>query len=656
MQFRAIILISMHFGFAASTLKSDRVERRGTNDEFSKDIAFDLPDLTAVVDTMSGEVQLEAFKWTKNDQILERLGQKNSDGATTSISTELRWMSIGYATFVKTADPKNPNKEEIFHETEDGFTTYIDMLSPVHRNVLAEVAKQKYRVDVTGDQIFHIILSKFECSRKMYDRTTGGKYLMKGEVSRFRHFPLRMDFEAPPGSTERKLVGKELDGGRSRKYNCRVFTHGKLVKTNRLTITSYQQQLIGLDEKLFGSANTSASGMRENPTDVFVTRVQAAELANEMYSSLNILEEYEMSELQFSEAFVSDLISQIAVSSFTHVPIDEALSSISKYGFDIREDLRPDVIKRNLGSVFKIETIGNESRIVLDRKNKDFSLISSSTENGFETESGVSLEGVGSFNVGVKETQKDSKTISGAAEVESLSDQLKKLNAQTQNEVTWDIEGNRIVPKSLNVVRMTRSKLGRTLSFSRVRRQTFTALFDRNISLYSEIAVANKSLLENIMSDILNLRELIDSLSNATNEKIQRMKTTADQLQTSVNSQFQSIRSVVSSHQSSFNSQFQSIRSSFSSQQTSINAFHNQITRMVKTLQNKPTISRCQLCFHMSTSSSCYYYNKASSSKEVQYCIGTTPNSDNHGSWSAPYIKENKHYYVCWMQFKLSCS
>ena len=633
-------LLAMRFGFAVSTLKSDEAGKRGANDEFSKDIAFDLPDLSAIVETTTGQFQLEAFKWSKNDQILERIGQQSSVGAATSISTELRWVSIGYVTFVKTTDPKNPNTTNLFHKTEDGFTTYIDMLSPAHRNILAEVAKKKYRVDVTGDQIFHLILSKFECSRKMYDESTGAKYLLKGEVSVFHHFPLQMDFEAPHGSIERRLFGKELDGeGSSRKFNCRVFSHGKDVKTNRLTLTSYQQQIIGLEEKLFGLANTSATEMREIPTDVLVTRVQATELANEMYTSLNILEEYEMPELQFSEAFVSDLISQIAASSFAHVPIDEALSSLSKYGFDIREDLNPDVIKRNLGSVFTIETIGDESKIVLNTKNKDNLDTSSSSEVGAEVSASAGIPLVLEASVRGAVKTADNNAYSGASEKETLSDQLKKLNSQTQNDVKWEIEGNRIVPKSLNVVRLTRSKLGKTLSFSRVRRQTFTALFDRYFSLYPDRAVADMSILQNMISEISNLRDLVDQLSTVKDEwqryvdsKIQSVKTTTDQLQTSVDSQFQSIRSDVISHQSSVNDQFQSIRSSVSSQQTSLNNYNNQISRIndaMKILQNKPTISSCQLCFHVSTSSNCYYYNTASYQKELQYCTGTTSNIDS---------------------------
>ena len=110
---------------------------------------------------------------------------------------------------------------------------------------------------------------------------------------------------------------------------------------------------------------------------------------------------------------------------------------------------------------------------------------------------------------------------SQGSEGETLSDQLKKLNSQTQNDVKWEIEGNRIVPKSLNVFRMARSKLGKTLSFSRVRRQTVTALFDRYFSLNPNRAVADMPILEKMMYDISNLRNLVDQLESGFNNRFQ---------------------------------------------------------------------------------------------------------------------------------------
>ena len=828
------------------------------NDETSHGIAFDSPDLTAIVDTTSGQFQLEAFKWTRNDRILEQL---SSDKAVTSAITQLGWVSIGHASFVRTADPKNQSEVKIFHETDDGFSTYIQMLSPEQKQVLAAAAYTKYHLKVEDNQIFNLVLSKFECSRKLYDKT-GNTFLLKGEVSDFHHFPLRMDFETPPGSTERRLFEIELKKESYHKFNCRLLSHGKVVKTKTLTITPYQQQLIGLEEKLFGSPSTitsvqemgemetdahvtedqtralakerrtslsifeeyempevefsssptvsnspekrkittdeyvtrsqtaeletkrrstslelleddtfskeqlslsltktqemretetdgyvtkdqtgelakvrttplSISGeyersekqitsstieitnvskarkittdelvtrnqttelektrntslniledttipkvqssssltitsapnmplitnagqvtrnqtstvseekntsmnnlddhtipegqlgssltitrdpnmpmistvgqvttgtetaeltnernksshnlghytisnvqtssflpttstpniptistakqvnerntyrhtledseisagqlsspssitrtpeIREITTDVYVTRDQMVELANEMYTSLNILEEYEMPEVQFSEAFANDLINQISVCNFSHVPVDEALSSLSKYGFDIPEDFQPDVVKRHLESLFFIQSLGDESRIVLDqqRYSEFFNPSSGSNEGNGALDLGIGIPLL--FNMNLASLPMYANTSNGTSDSISLSDQLRHLNTHTQTEVIWEIEGNRIVPKSLNVARLTRSKLRHTLSFSRVRVQTITALFDRQFSVYPYRSLPGTQVLQDVKSEISNLRNSISSLSTAVKE------------------------------------------------------------------------------------------------------------------------------------------
>ena len=191
----------------------------------------------------------------------------------------------------------------------------------------------------------------------------------------------------------------------------------------------------------------------------------------------------------------------------------------------------------------------------------------------------------------------------------------------------------------MNVARLTRSKLGKTLSFNRVRKQTFKALFDRQFNMYPNRAMFGIPILEGVMSDIRDLRKSIQNLSTTTknerqqyvDSKFQIMNATVDRLQTSVNSQFQSIRSDVSRQ---------------------ITGVQNKLT----ILQDKPTTPRCQLCFYVYTSTNCYYYNSASSSQEDKYCTGTTSYYDSYGSWSAPYSPGNGHYYVCWMQFKISCS
>ena len=69
---------------------------------------------------------------------------------------------------------------------------------------------------------------------------------------------------------------------------------------------------------------------------------------------------------EFNEKFVDGLIAQAASNVFAQVRIDAALATMSKYGFDFDDDLNPDHIKHDLGSILKIEKYENRSRFVVD--------------------------------------------------------------------------------------------------------------------------------------------------------------------------------------------------------------------------------------------------------------------------------------------------
>ena len=358
----------LRFTVLTALLAIDQLSAATTNDNDSSgtvdndlsgtNIAFDLPDLTATVETTSGLFQLEAYKSINNDPIIRDV----TSGQASARTSQLFWVSVGQPAFIKTPDRRDPNITRLFHQSTTGYNTYIQMLTSTHRSVLASTARTKYRVEVTENQIVNLILSKFECFLVMFD-DVGNKYLLKGKVSDFRHFPLRMNFYAPPRSTERKLFHEMLEDPSDLEFMCNFASTGKLAKTNTLTISAQQQQLLGLREKLFGQASSNG------PSDVYVTRDQMTDLASEMYSTLNIVEDYQIPEIQFSEAFVDGMINQIASSQFKQVPIDEVLASLSKFGFDIGEDLQPDVIKRDLGSILTIEKRDEKSRIILNESN-----------------------------------------------------------------------------------------------------------------------------------------------------------------------------------------------------------------------------------------------------------------------------------------------
>ena len=269
--------------------------------------------------------------------------------------------------FVKTPDlsptgeRSSKTASRLFHISTTGFYAYVQMLTAAERSPLAVTANDKYRgVDVSDKQIVNLILSRFVCSLTLYDNT-GNEYLITGRVTDFRHFPLRIDFEAPRDGIEWKLFnGFKDDDEADLHFTCRVASCGKIMRTNTLTIGLEQVEVIGLVDKLFGSTLQN----KTQKESVYVTRDQMTELSCEICSTMNIVEDYEMPQFEFSEVFVSALISQAATRNFDQVLIDTALATLSTCGFDFKGDIKPDEIKRELMDVLKVETSDNKSRIV----------------------------------------------------------------------------------------------------------------------------------------------------------------------------------------------------------------------------------------------------------------------------------------------------
>jgi len=114
-----------------------------------------------------------------------------------------------------------------------------------------------------------------------------------------------------------------------------------------------------------------------------------------------------------------------------------------------------------LSEMLQVDAINGKQHIVVnDAKSEQFS-------DGFAVSAGLSgfpkswLIG-SSFNI---TGGGDFKTLQDA---KSLNDQLNELNKRSENTVKWDIEGTRVVPKSINVVKVIRAKMSKTLTFRRV--------------------------------------------------------------------------------------------------------------------------------------------------------------------------------------------
>ena len=215
------------------------------------------------------------------------------------------------------------------------------MLTPEQRNLLAETATSKYGLAIKSSQIAHLVLDTFKCN--VFISRGIERFLIRGEVVDFRSYPLRMDFYAPEGSREREALKLRL-GTKGKKVDlqfvCELASVGRVVRVNTLSISNSQIQELGILEKLFGPASST-----------FVNRDQVNQLAEKIYSSLNIVEEYEIPELQFQSIFVEDLIRQASAEQFQQVPALQALKELSSFGINFNKDLQPGMLLINLMKV-----------------------------------------------------------------------------------------------------------------------------------------------------------------------------------------------------------------------------------------------------------------------------------------------------------------
>lgn len=222
-----------------------------------------------------------------------------------------------------------------------------------------------------------------------------------------------------------------------------------------------------MDDKLFGNAN-----------EVYVSRNQMANLAADMYGKLDIYEDYEMEEKEFSQAFVEEMIKQTSEGLFGPIEFDKGLDQLSKYNTD---DVSPDVIRSQMSKALKVETQGNKKHIVVD---KEFS-------NSQSSKTGDGKDVGGSFGLGIFGLSGSVKTVkerenAWSKSSRSLDDQLTELNKETKNEVEWKFDGEKIVPKSLNLAKLVKSKFKKDISFERIKRVVKDVKFKRNFVLEYE--------------------------------------------------------------------------------------------------------------------------------------------------------------------------
>ena len=172
-----------------------------------------------------------------------------------------------------------------------------------------------------------------------------------------------------------------------------------------------------------------------------------------------------MPEEQFDKDFVNDFILMVSNSgSFNDVSIDDALQSFSKYSLQFNGDLNPNVVKKEMESFFKVEKLGNKSRIVFDTAY--FEKLEEEANKSGKGSASISVFGAGKGKGSAEYAQ--SQSSKWETDQSSLSDQLSDLNTYSESDFKYEFEGERIISKKIKVSKIQSSSFKKDLTFSRI--------------------------------------------------------------------------------------------------------------------------------------------------------------------------------------------
>ncbi len=421
----------------------------------ASDYVFDTPDVVKeYVRTDGTKVRLYAYRTKNNDRLLERQEYKG-----------LRWVSLGKPEIVKL-----DNSASLFNtQNKLSFSFHFEMLTQQDGEVLADEVHRAKNFSVDPAQFSDIDSNTIECSIELYDLKEQKTVLLKGKVFNMNQSPYKIDFKYPIGTQERSLFEEEIKSKLiDLEFRCSVTAGTQIQKSNTFTITLQESSNIRLDEKLFGPAN-----------EVYVSRDQLTELSNEVYSYFNIIEDYQIPQDQFGFDFVENLISLTGESTFKSESFENALASLSKYSLDIEGDLKTDQIKNEVSKLFKIDKTGGKSHIVFDDKYYD-ELDKQSKSSGrgggsFNFFKIFGAKGSGSYANDHKEHWIKNET--------HLDDQLKEFNNYSKDLIEYTFNGDKIIPKTINVCKLKSSAFKKKLSFSRIKNVYYEADFNNKFTL-----------------------------------------------------------------------------------------------------------------------------------------------------------------------------
>jgi WD40 repeat protein len=380
---------------------------------------FDFADIIVYEKIDEYKNEIKAFKSFDNNEIIQnRYEQRYS---------QLEWVSIGYPRFIKNNSTLNDNS--YIHYKSDKFYMFIETLSLKQALLIAKGIHLKYELKVKSNQIHKLPLFKFECKTLLKK-----ELIIKGSVNNFNRYPLKLEFNYPENSLERIQLEKNLNLNKYLNFNCELASINVKKSTNKFKLN---QQNFKLFDKLFGNLDSC-----------YVTRNQLNIFSKNLYNLLNIINEYYLSEYQFREIFVDDLITQISDNDgFKQILLENVNDSLSNYSLNFH--LTPKLIINKSAKIFQTN---KKSKITFNKI-------------GIEE-----LKQTGFLN-------QDNKLFN------EFKIELFEISNQNENDIQWRYQGQKLVIKSINVAHIFKSRLSDELIFNRIQKITHKAKFTKNIFL-----------------------------------------------------------------------------------------------------------------------------------------------------------------------------
>ena len=395
------------------------------------------------------------------------IGYPSNRNKTSQSLSEKRWYSFGIPRFVRNNNGKIFSIEKVGDEYHLSLT--IRLLNELHRQALADKATKIYAnkksTRITTDQILFIPLKYLRANISI--QVAGKRRIFRGRSKNLTS-DTRIVFTLSQRDAMllKNLIKQGID------INCTLGFSALQVRTNTIQIRSEELKEIRFKNKILGHGNRA-----------YVTRKQLGKLSGMLYRRLQIFERYQIDGVKFSNKFISDLLFQTNQGSFSHVDFITAIRSLSSFLVpNLKRDLQPSQIRREMSKIFKVEKIAGKEYLKLAKGSYHKS--KSKNELHVETNGSASVPAVFKVSLAADYVKKNQALL--ISKRKTLRELLNVINRNKSSDIIWKRDGNTIVPKSVSVALFTKATFRKKTVISRQLIQETKAKYEREIVLHTK--------------------------------------------------------------------------------------------------------------------------------------------------------------------------